>query len=107
MIWDGQERRQMSNVEMEVRHISERLDNELGSANGSNEGSVKKQLRIIQSDIKEIKEILVGDGKDNYGISAKISLTREELYKHQEWDKWLFIFIGTGQVIGLIKMFHG
>lgn len=108
MSLDGKERRDnMSDVALEVRALSERFDNELGAANGSHEGSVKRHLRRIQDDVAAMREVIVGDGKNNIGIVSQIRQNSKELEEHKMWDRWLFGLLISGQVLGIFKLFNG
>ena len=114
MSWPEEERRRPMNdlagevreLVIQVSNLGIRFDNELGAANGSSEGSVKRHLRRIQEDVADMHEIIVGDGKD-IGLVARVRKTTDDLREHIAWDKWLFVFIGGGQIIGLIKLFNG
>lgn len=106
--WDGKERRE-GHIDLifEVRQLSLRFDNELGAANGATEGSVKRHLRRIQEDVADMKNVMIGDGLDNLGMASKMRQVTKDLSEHKEWDKWLFTFIGGGQLISVILMLYG
>lgn len=90
----------------EVKTLSSRFDHELGAADGSYEGSVKKHICQIQADVAEIKSIIVGDGKSNLGLAHVILTTATDLKEHKDWDRWLFMLLFSSQVLGLYKLFR-
>jgi hypothetical protein len=114
--YQGVERRKeskdMLDIVVELKSLSIRFDNELGSANGSTEGSVKRHLRGMSEKIDKIYDVILGS-IDHKGVSEKLNLIDvdlkgldEEFKDHKEWDKWLFIFIGGGQLISVVVLIY-
>lgn len=108
--WDGTiERRQdMLNLVLEVKALSLRFDTELGSTtNHALEGSVKRHMREMQNDLREVKEVLLGDGKAVEGLVGRITLSNKLLNDHIFWDRWLFALLIVGQMAAVAKMAWG
>lgn len=96
---------ELRNLTIEQKGIALRLDNELGSANGANEGSVKRHIRSMQDDIKSIhnsiddlRQIIMGNGIDSPGLITTIVTLSEKLSGTIWWGKILFGFLISGQL---------
>lgn len=69
--------------------------------------SLLEKVATLQSAVTEIKEVLLGDGKENVGMASQIRQNTKELKEHIDWDKWLFVFIGGGQIASVILLLVG
>lgn len=105
--WDGKERRgEMSDLAYAIKFLSERFENELGSTDGAHNGSVRRDIRLIQEDIKEIRKIVVGDGV-HPGAMERINMFGEKLAGTIFWGRILFSVLIAGQMLGIYRMFKG
>lgn len=110
--WDGksERRKDILDIVISLKELSVRFDNELGSANGATEGSVKRHLRGMSEKIDKIYDVILGN-IEHKGISERLNLIDTDLSNldddfkdHKEWDKWLFIFISGGQLISVVML---
>ncbi len=69
--------------------------------------SLIEKMGGLQSVVAEIKEVLLGDGKANVGMASQIRQNTKDLKEHKDWDKWLFVFIGGGQITSVILLLLG